>query len=249
MDLQGHVALVTGAQQGIGAAVAEALGAAGASVIVNALDDLAAAEDVAERVRAHGPDAVVVRGDVASTDDVEAMVEAGTALGGIDLLVNNAGIFPRVALLEMTDHDWDRVFDVNLKGTFRCTRAVCRRLVAQRRPGAVVSLASVAAFRGSPLGVHYASTKAGIVGFTRSAAAELAPQHIRVNAVAPGIVDTAQPRDGLTEEQIAVASSRVPLGAMAQPSEIADVVAFLLSDAARHMTGQTLHVNGGAYAG
>ena len=249
MELQGHVALVTGAQQGIGAATAIALGHAGAAVVVNVLDDRSAGEDVAAQIKAAGSEAVVVAGDVAKRSDVEAMVAAGDALGGVDLLVNNAGIFPRVPFLEMTDDDWDRVFEVNLKGAFRCTQVVAQRLAAAYLPGAVVSLASIAAFRGSPLGVHYASTKSGIVGFTRSAAVELAPLGIRVNAVAPGIVDTAQPRDGLTEDQIAKISDRVPLGSMAQPDDIADVLVFLLSDASRHMTGQTLHVNGGEMAG
>jgi len=249
MELQGHVALVTGAQQGIGAATAVALGRAGATVIVNALDDPGAGEAVAAQIVQAGSQAVVVSGDVSNRTSVEDMVAAGDDLGGVDLLVNNAGIFPRVPFLEMTDQDWDRVFEVNLKGAFRATQVVARRLAATGKPGAVANLASIAAFRGSPLGVHYAATKAGIVGFTRSVAAELAPLGIRVNAVAPGIVDTAQPRDGLTEEQIVKISERVPLGAMAQPADIADVLVFLLSDASRHMTGQTLHVNGGEMAG
>lgn len=243
--LSGRVALVTGAQQGIGRAVALAIGRAGGAVVVNYLDDADAAGEVVEAVASLGAEAVAVAGDVRRRADCEAMVEAGSAMGGVDLLVNNAGIFPRVPFLDMTDEDWLGVQDVNVLGGFRCLQIMARRLVADGRSGAAVNLASVAFFRESPQGVHYAASKGAVIGMTRSAASELAGYRIRVNAIAPGIVDTAQPRDGLSEEQIARASDRVPLGAMAQPAEIADVAVFLLSDDARHMTGQTLQVNGG----
>ncbi len=244
-SLDGRVCLVTGAQQGIGRAVAEAMGAAGARVVVNYLDDADAAGKVVETVKAAGSDAVAVAGDVGQRQDCEAMLAAGSVFGGVDLLVNNAGIFPRVDFLDMTEDDWNLVQNVNVMGGFRCLQLMARELVAAGKPGAAVNLASVAFFRNSNRGVHYAASKGAIVGMTRSAASELAGHHIRVNAIAPGIVDTAQPRDGLTEDEIALASSRVPLGAMAQPSEIADVAVFLCSPAARHMTGQTLQVNGG----
>ena len=245
--LDGRVALVTGAQQGIGRAVAEAMGQEGAAVVVNYLDDPAAADDVARIIRASGPEAVTVRGDVGKRGDCEAIVAAGAALGGVDLLVNNAGIFPRVDFLDMTDDDWEVVQNVNVKGGFRCLQLMARELVSTGKPGAVVNLASVAFFRESARGVHYAASKGAIIGMTRAAAGELARHRIRVNAIAPGLVDTAQPRDGMTEDQIATASSRVPLGAMAHADDIASVAVFLCSDAARHITGQTLHVNGGAY--
>jgi 3-oxoacyl-[acyl-carrier protein] reductase len=244
-QLEGRVALVTGAQQGIGQAMAEALGRAGASVVVNYLDDRDGAQSTLEAVRSAGSDGVVVQGDVGSRADCEALVGAGEALGGVDLLVNNAGIFPRVGFLDLTDDDWNRVQNVNVVGGFRCLQLMARRLVGQGRGGAAVNLASVAFFRESARGVHYAASKGAVVGMTRSAAAELAPHRIRVNAIAPGLVDTAQPRDGMTEEEIARASTRVPLGAMAQPADIADVAVFLCSSAARHITGQTVQVNGG----
>lgn len=249
MNVAGRVALVTGAQQGIGAAVAVALGAQGATVVVNYLDDERAAAAVVQTIETAGGRAVAVAGDVRSRGDVAAMVDAGDALGGVELLVNNAGTFPRVPLLEMSDEQWSLVLDVNLAGTFRCTQVVAQRLSQTGRPGAIVNLASVAAYRGSPLGTHYGASKAGVIGFTRAASMELAPLGIRINAVAPGLTDTAQPRDGLTEAEIARASSHVPLGAMATPSEIADAVLFLLSGAAGHITGQVLHVNGGSYFG
>jgi len=244
-ELTDRVVLVTGAQQGIGRACAIAAGRAGADVVVNWLDDEAAAVAIAAEVDSAGGRAVLAQGDVGNRTDCEAMVAAGDELGGVDLLVNNAGIFPRVDFLDMTDDDWNLVQNVNVLGGFRCTQIMARGLIEAGRPGAAVNLASVAFFRESAHGVHYTASKGAVIGMTRAIAAELAPRGIRVNAIAPGIVDTAQPRDGMTEEQIARASERVPLGAMATPDEIADVAMFLLSDAARHVTGQTLQVNGG----
>ena len=175
------------------------------------------------------------------------MVEAGESLGGIDILVNNAGIFPRVEFLDMTEAQWDEVLNVNLKGTFLCTQAVAQKLVERGRSGAVINLASSAAFRSSPRGVHYVASKAGIVGVTRAAALELAPYRVRVNAIAPGTTDTAQPRYGMSEEELQAAGRQVPLGRMGTPEDVADLAVFLASEEARHITGQTLHVNGGQY--
>jgi 3-oxoacyl-[acyl-carrier protein] reductase len=247
MRLAGKVALVTGAQQGIGKAIALAYGREGASVVVNYLDDQSAAEAIAAQIRELGRQAVAVAGDVAQAADVRRLVEAGAGLGGIDILVNNAGIFPRVEFLDMRTDQWDEVLNVNLKGTFLCTQAVARRLVEHGRSGAVINLASSAAFRGSPRGVHYVSSKAGIVGFTRAAALELARYSVRVNAIAPGTTDTAQPRYGMSEEELQAAGRQVPLGRMAQPEDVADLAVFLASEEARHITGQTMHVNGGQF--
>ena len=247
MRLAGKVALVTGAQQGIGKAIALAYGHEGASVVVNYLDNQAAAEEIAAQIRALGQRAVPVAGDVARAADVRRMVEAGENLGGIDILVNNAGIFPRVEFLDMTEAQWDEVLNVNLKGTFLCTQAVAQKLVERGRPGAVINLASSAAFRSSPRGVHYVASKAGIVGVTRATALELAPYRVRVNAIAPGTTDTAQPRYGMSEEELQAAGRQVPLGRIGTPEDVADLAVFLASEEARHITGQTLHVNGGQY--
>jgi NAD(P)-dependent dehydrogenase (short-subunit alcohol dehydrogenase family) len=247
MRLAGKIALVTGAQQGIGKAIALAYGREGASVVINYLDNQAAAEEIASQIRALGPRAVPLAGDVAQAADVRRMVEAGESLGGIDILVNNAGIFPRVEFLDMTETQWDEVLNVNLKGTFLCTQAVAQKLVERGRPGAVINLASSAAFRSSPRGVHYVASKAGIVGVTRATALELAPHRVRVNAIAPGTTDTAQPRYGMSEEELQAAGRQVPLGRMGTPEDVADLAVFLASDEARHITGQTIHVNGGQY--
>jgi NAD(P)-dependent dehydrogenase (short-subunit alcohol dehydrogenase family) len=247
MAVEGRVALVTGAQQGIGRATAVALGRAGADVALNYLDDRAATERAAEEIRGLGRRALVVQGDVSRAAAVESMVAAvGRGLGVPDILVNNAGVYPRSPFLELAEREWDLVLGVNLKGSFLCAQAVARALVAAGRRGAIVNIASQA-IRGAPLGVHYTASKGGVVAMTRAMALALAPHGIRVNAVAPGTTDTAQPRYEHSEAAMAEISRAVPLGHMAAPEDIADVIVFLASDAARHITGETVHANGGSY--
>ena len=247
MRLGGKVALVTGAQQGIGRAIALAFAREGADVGVNYLDDRNAAEKVVQEVRGAGRRAVLVQADVAQASGIDAMVSHVVGeLGGLDVLVNNAGIYPRVPFLEMRERDWDLVLDVNLKGGFFCAQAAARAMIAARRRGSVINMASQA-IRGAVRGVHYSASKGGVVAMTRAMALELAPHGIRVNAIAPGLTDTAQPRYGNTEDELAVMASALPLGHMAQPEDIARVAVFLASDDAAHMTGQTVHVNGGSF--
>ncbi len=247
MRLEGKVALVTGAQQGIGRAIAVALARDGADVGVNFLDDASAAEGVAGEIRGLGRRAVTVQGDVSRAASVESMVKTVMdALGPPDVLVNNAGVFPRAAFLELSEREWDHVLGINLKGSFLCAQAVARALVAAGRPGAIVNISS-SAVRGDPRGVHYSSSKAGVVGLTRAMALALAPHRIRVNAIAPGLTDTAQPRYGNTEEQIAERAREIPLGRIAQPEEIAKVAVFLASAESGWVTGELIHVNGGFY--
>ena len=245
--LAGRVALVTGAQQGIGRALAIAAAREGADGGVNFLDDRAAAERVAQDVRAAGRRAVVVQADVARRADVEAMVTTVVKeLGPPDVLMNNAGVFPRSQFLELDEREWDLVLGVNLKGSFLCAQAAARAMVAAGRPGAIVNLAS-SAVRGDPRGVHYSASKAGIVGLTRAMALALAPHRIRVNGIAPGTTDTAQPRYGNTEAQLLERAKLIPMGRMAQPEEIARVAIFLASDEAVYVTGEVIHANGGVY--
>jgi len=245
--VEGRVALVTGAQQGIGRATAVALARAGAEVALNYLDDRAATEKAAVEIRGLGRRALVVQGDVSRAADVEAMVAAvARGLGVPDILVNNAGVYPRSPFLELAEREWDLVLDVNLKGSFLCAQAVARALVAAGRRGVIVNIASQA-IRGAPLGVHYTASKGGVVAMTRAMALALAAHGIRVNAVAPGTTDTAQPRYEHSEAAMAEISRAVPLGHMAAPEDIADVIVFLASDAARHITGETVHANGGSY--
>ena len=249
MKLAGRIALVTGAQQGIGAAIALAMAGEGADVAIAYLDDAAAAEAVAHAASAFGGRAEVLQADVSRLGDIEAMVATTIdRLGPPDILVNNAGIFPRVRLLEMRESDWDQVLDINLKAGCFATIAVARALIAAGRPGAVINLAS-SAIRGIVRGVHYSASKGGVVSMTRALALELAPHGIRVNAIAPGLTDTAQPRYGNTDaELIEMARQNIPLGGkLLSPAQIAGSAVFLASEAASAITGQVLHVNGGSY--
>ena len=247
-DLAGKAALVTGAQQGIGAAIAIALAQAGADVVINYLDGLADAEAVAAAVRATGQRALLVPGDVSSPGGPAALVDATVAaFGKIDILVNNAGVFPRVPFLEMKESDWDFVHSINLKATCFCAQAAARSMVAAGIQGTIVSLASSAIFGASPRGVHYAASKGGVVSLTRAMATELAPHRIRVNAIAPGLTDTAQPRYGMTEDELVARAATMPLGRMGRPEDIAHVAVFLASEKAAFMTGQVVHANGGIF--
>ena len=247
MDLRGSVALVTGAQQGIGRATAVALAREGADIALNFLDDKAGAEVGAELCRKEGRRALVVQGDVARRDDAARMVaECVAGLGRIDILINNAGVFPRVRFLDMTDADWDYLIDINLKGGFLCAQAAARQMVAEGHGGAIVNLSS-GALRGAKLGVHYSASKGGVVSMTRAMALELAAHGIRVNAVAPGLTDTAQPRYEHSDEELHAMGRALPLGRLGTPQEIADAIVFLASSKARFITGQVLHANGGGY--
>jgi 3-oxoacyl-[acyl-carrier protein] reductase len=247
MRLAGKHALVTGAQQGIGRATVLALAREGADVAINWLDDKAAAERLAGEVKAAGRKAFATQGDVSKSKDVDRMVaDADAALGGLDVLVNNAGVFPRSPFLDLSESEWDQVLDINLKGSFLCAQAVARRMVADGRRGAIVNISS-SSVRGNALGVHYAASKTGIIGMTRSMALALAGKGIRVNAVAPGITDTAQPRYQFSESEMQEQSRLVPLGSMALPEDIANILVFLASDESRFITGETVHANGGLY--
>ena len=248
MSLAGKVVLVTGAQQGIGRATTLALADAGADVAVNWLDNAEAAEQIAELIRGKGRRALTVQANVARLHQVEAMVTAvEEGLGPVDILVNNAAVFPRVPFLEMSEGDWDYVLEVNLKGSFFCAQAAAKSMVAGGRQGSIINLTSGAAYRGSPRGVHYCASKGGVLSMTRQMALELAPYRIRVNAIAPGLTDTAQPRYGSSEEELAAAGRAIPLGRIAQPEDIAKTAVFLASDDAGFITGHCLHVNGGGY--
>jgi NAD(P)-dependent dehydrogenase (short-subunit alcohol dehydrogenase family) len=247
-DLAGKAALITGAQQGIGAAIAIAFARDGADVAINYLDGLAEAEAVAGTIRAIGRRAILIPGDVSSSEAPAKLVDATVAaFGKIDILVNNAGVFPRVPFLDMKEADWDFVHSINLKASCFCAQAAARAMIAAGIQGSIVSLASSAMFGASPRGVHYAASKGGVVSLTRAMATELAPYRIRVNAIAPGLTDTAQPRYGATEEEIMARAATMPLGRIGRPEDIANVAVFLASEKSAFMTGQIVHANGGIF--
>ena len=246
----GKIVLVTGAQRGIGRAIATRFAQAGADVALNYLDDKVAAESAAAEIAALGRRATTLAADVANPAEARRLVaEAERALGPIDVLVNNAAIFPRAPFLELTEDAWDTVLDTNLKSTFVCSQEAARRMVAAGRPGAIINISSGAPYRGSMRATAYMASKLGIVGLTRGMARELGPHRIRVNAVAPGVTNTAMPRGGNTEDALMALGRANPTGRLAEPADIADVVVFLATDEARYVVGQLVHVNGGDYHG
>jgi 3-oxoacyl-[acyl-carrier protein] reductase len=239
MELAGKVAIVTGGGRGIGRAIALELGRAGAKVIVGYTQGAEAAKAVAAELAG----AVAVQGDVSAAEGCAALVSAADELGGVDLLVNNAGMTADGLAMRMKDEQWDRVMEVNAGGTFRMCRAAMP-VLAKKRDGVIVNLASVAAIRGSAGQVNYAASKAAIVALTRSLALELARRNVRVNAVAPGFVSTDM-TSALTPEQVETAVGHVPLGRMGTPEEIAPMVRFLCGPGGRYITGQLFVVDGG----
>ena len=246
----GKIVLVTGAQRGIGRAIAIRFAQAGADVALNYLDDKAAAEAAAAEIAALGRRAALLAADVANPAEARSLVGAAErALGPIDVLVNNAAIFPRAPFLELTEDQWDMVLETNLKSTFICSQEAARRMVAAGRPGVIINISSGAPYRGSMRATAYMASKLGIVGLTRGMARELAPRRIRVNAVAPGVTNTAMPRLGNSEDALMALGRANPTGRLAEPDDIADVVVFLATDEARYIVGQLVHVNGGDYHG
>src|SRR5262245_20133866 len=250
MRCEGRVVLVTGAQRGIGRAIALRFAAAGADVALNYLDDRAATEATAKEILALGRRAAAIAADIATPAEARRLVGAvERMLGPIDILVNNAAISPRAPFLGLTEDTWDAVLDTNLKSTFVCSQEAARRMVAAGRPGVIINLSSGAPYRGSMRATAYMASKLGIVGLTRGMARELAPHGIRVNVVAPGVANTAMPRLGNTEEALAALGRANPTGRLAEADDIADVVVFLATDDARYIVGQLIHVNGGDYHG
>ena len=243
--LEQRIAIVTGAGQGIGRAIALGLVREGARVAIADVNE-ECANTVKDEIEAAGGTALVIRTDVSNEDSVQAMVERSLQeFGRVDILVNNAGIFPTSPVEEMSEEDWDRVIGTNLVGAFLCARAVVPKFLEQGT-GRIISLTSGRAFQGAKNGAHYAASKAGIIGFSKSLALELAPHGITVNVICPGITDTAQPRGHQTEEQIYAQAQRIPLGRIGQPEDLVGPAVFLASDAAAFITGQTIMVNGGS---
>ena len=241
MDLSNRVAIITGGARGIGRAIALKLAEAGATIVVS---DIAEAEPVAEEIRTMNRKSLAVGADVTSVSDVARLVEAASATyGRIDILVNNAGITRDHNILRMSEEDWDTVLNVNLKSVFLCTKAVLPHMSKQNW-GRIISISSIVGIAGNAGQANYASSKAGVIGFTRAIAKEWSSRGITVNAIAPGFIDTPMTQQ-LKEEWRQTLVKRIPVGYFGTPQDIAEAVAFLASEEARYITGQVLGVDGG----
>jgi NAD(P)-dependent dehydrogenase (short-subunit alcohol dehydrogenase family) len=245
--LKGKVALITGASRGIGKGIAEVFAEEGADVAVNYIASADAAEEVAAWVRGQGRRAITVKADVANRAEVEAMFEkVWDELGPIDVLVNNAGIETIVPFLDLTDEQWTRLTDVNLRGQWLCSQVYCRRAIAEGRKGNIVMIGSIQAGKVLPGRTHYAPTKLGLEALTRNMSAEMTPLGIRINCVHPGLIDTdmtawVMKRPDLLPGILA----QISLGRAGEPREIGTVVAFFASGDSSYLTGQSIHVDGG----
>ena len=247
MRLEGKVALITGARRGIGKGIAEVFAEEGADVAINDIDIDQAAENLAASIRCKGRRAITVKADVANRAEVDAMVDrVWRELGPIDILVNNAGIETIVPFLDLTDDQWTRLVDVNLRGEWLCSQVFCRRAVAERRGGSIVMIGSIQAAKVLPGRTHYAPAKLAIEALTRNLSAEMTPLGIRVNCIHPGLIETdmtawVMKRDDLLPGILA----QISAGRAGQPREIGHVAAFFASDEASYLTGQSIHVDGG----
>ncbi len=243
-DLNEKVALVTGGSRGIGRAIALALAERGARVAVNYVANAEAAAAVVEEIAGAGGQAIAIQGDVSQAEDAKRLVNETLAqFDGLHILVNNAGLTKDDLLLRMSEEAWDRVMEVDLRGAFLCTKAAIRPLIRQRW-GRIINIASVAGMVGNAGQANYAAAKAGLIGFTKAIAKEVASRKVTANAIAPGLVRTAMTAD-LTEAQETAVLQLVPLGRMATPEEIAPAVVFLASEEAAYITGHVLAIDGG----
>ncbi|MET0255447.1 MAG: 3-oxoacyl-ACP reductase FabG [Luteibacter sp.] len=242
-SLKGEVALVTGASRGIGAAIADRLAALGATVYGTATSE-AGAHAIGERLAAHGGHGRVL--DVTGAAAIDTLIDAiGKESGAVSILVNNAGITRDQLLMRMKEEDWSVIMETNLTSVFRTSKAVMRGMMKARK-GRIISIASVVGVTGNPGQANYAAAKAGIIAFSKSLAREIGSRGITVNVVAPGFIDTDMTR-ALPEEQRTALLAGIALGHLGEADDIAEAVAFLASPAAKYITGETLHVNGGMY--
>jgi 3-oxoacyl-[acyl-carrier protein] reductase len=246
MELAGKVALVTGGSRGIGRAISQRLAEMGALVYINYVSRSEAAAETKAAIEASGGKAEIIGFDVADGEAVQAAVRTITAAaGGIDILINNAGITRDGVMAVMKESDWDAVLDTNLKGAFLCAKAAARSMM-KKRWGRIVNISSVSGFAGNAGQVNYSAAKAGLAGFSKAMAREYASRNITVNCVAPGYIETEM-TDKLNDEARAKIKSEIPLQCFGAVGDIAGAVAYLVSIDGRYLTGQTLHVNGGMY--
>jgi NAD(P)-dependent dehydrogenase (short-subunit alcohol dehydrogenase family) len=245
LDFSGKVVIVTGAGSGLGMGIALRFGQAGAAVVVNYRASAAGAAEVVQQIEAAGSQAIAVQADVTKKSEVEQLIsQTVQRFGRLDVLVNNAGLYPLNSLLDMTEADWDTVLDSNLRSTFLCTQAAAKQMIAQGEGGALVNIASIEGENPAPLHSHYNAAKGGTIQYTASVAHELGPYNIRVNTVSPGLIW----REGIEDawpDGVNRFLKASPLGRLGRPEDIGDACLFLASPAARWITGANLRVGGG----
>ncbi|MEY2357081.1 3-oxoacyl-[acyl-carrier-protein] reductase [Lysinibacillus capsici] len=242
--LEGKVAVITGASRGIGRAIALKLAEEGAKVVVNYSGSQAKAEEVVAMIQENGGEAIAVQASVSQTEEVTALMDAAVKkYGSLDILVNNAGITRDNLIMRMKEDEWDDVLNTNLKGVFLCTKAVTRQMMKQRA-GRIINISSIVGVAGNAGQANYVAAKAGVIGLTKTTAKELASRNILVNAIAPGFIETEM-TEQLPEDIKQGMLTQIPLAKLGQPEDIAKAVAFLASEDANYMTGQTLHIDGG----
>jgi len=249
MDLTGKVAIVTGAASGIGRATVQAFVNCGAAVTINFNQNESGAELLLKQITENGGKVITVQADVTSAAEVEALIKkTKDEFGTVDVLVNNAGsLIERLRILDMSEERWDQVIDLNLKTAYLCSKAVAPTMI-ERKSGVIINISSIAGRNGGALGsMHYAAAKGGLISFTKGLAKELAPHGIRVNAVAPGVIDTPYHEQFSTPEMMKNYVNMIPLGRVGTSEDVAKVIAFLASDAAGYLVGETIEVNGGMY--
>jgi len=246
MRLENKVAVVTGAGRGIGRAVAIAFAKEGADVLVNYVSNSATADETVAEIEKLGRKAIAVKADVASTVDAQNMIETAVKeLGGLDILVNNAGVSIPAMLLKMTEEQWDRIINIHLKGTFTCTQAAARHMKGQKS-GKIINVISTAGLFGTVGQINYASAKAGIIGFTKSASRELGRYNINVNAISCGVIKTDMTQKVQGDEKLrSIYEARIQLGRFGETEEVAHAFVFLASSEASYITGQVIPVDGG----
>lgn len=244
MLLQGKIALITGGSRGIGRATAILLAEHGADIIINYAGNKQAADEVCEAVKKLGRKVLAIQASVSKSDEVQKMIDdAVKEFGRIDILVNNAGITKDGLLMRMKDEDWSSVIDTNLTGVYNCSKAVTKPMMKQKA-GSIVNMSSVVGVNGNVGQSNYAASKAGIIGFSKALAKELASRNIRVNAIAPGFIATDMTTD-LSDKVKEEMLKNIPLNSLGTAEDVAQAVLFLASDASKYITGQTLHVDGG----
>lgn len=242
--LKGKTAVITGSGRGIGKAIALKLASHGANIVINDIPSSDYAQQTAEEIRALGAKAIVTLGDVRNIEDVKRMVDTAIAeFGRIDIFINNAGVTRDGLMLRMSEEDWDMVLDINLKGAFNCIKTVARPMMKQKS-GSIINIASVVGVMGNAGQANYSASKAGLIGLTKTTAKEFAKKGIRANAVAPGFISSDM-TDKLSEEVKANYFEAIPLAKFGSAEDVANVVAFLASDASSYVTGQVINVDGG----